>query len=99
MPTFTDVAIVGMHFRGEQIKSLVASLQPPFTLELEREPENPYDQFDIKALYNGIHIGYVERGQAAFISHYIDEGNPASCSVHRMEKRKNNIHPICSITV
>ena len=51
MPTklFPEVLIVGMHFRGEEAKAIVANFVPPLALRLEREPLNPYDSFAIKS--------------------------------------------------
>jgi hypothetical protein len=40
----------------------------------EREPDNPFDPNAIKVLHNGLHMAYIERGQAAFISTYLDGG-------------------------
>lgn len=95
--TFPDVAVVGMHFRGAEAKSAVENMLPPVELELEREPGNPYDENAIKVNYNGAHIGYLERGQAAFIAPYLDEGVEFICQVTRLEQRKNNLHPVCDI--
>ena len=54
-PTFPNVLVVGMHFRPNG-KAIVASLIPPVSFDLEREPENQYDMFAIKVLYEGEHI-------------------------------------------
>lgn len=96
-PTFPNVAVVGMHFRerdGVPAKDIVASFIPPLSLEYEREPENPYDSFAIKVMYDGQHIGYVEANQAAFISPWIDKPTFFTCTVTHMETRRNNLHPI-----
>ena len=97
MPTFPQVAVVGMHFRGAEAKATVGNFVPPLTLDLEREPENEYDQFAIKVLYKGQHIGYIERGQAAFIAQHMDAGKTFTCTVDELEVRRNNLHPICTI--
>lgn len=94
---FPEVEIVGMHFRGEEAKAAVANMMPPLKLRLEREPENPYDSFAIKAFYGDQHIGYVERRQAMFISPWIDQGWTATCTVEDLRQKKNNLHPICLI--
>lgn len=100
--TFPHVAVVGMHFRGEHAKAIVGNLVPPAGLVLAREPDNEYDSYAIKALWLGedevpIHIGYIERGQAAFIAPWMDDGWEFSCTVERLELRRNNLHPICTI--
>ena len=95
---FPEVRVVGMHFRGDYAKAAVENMEPPLELELEREPENAFDSMAIKVNYNGQHIGYVERGQAAFISPWMDQGHKFTCVVERLETVKNNLHPICTIS-
>ncbi len=96
-PTFPNVLVVGMHFRGAEAKATVASFVPPVELQLEREPQNPYDEFAIQVFYEGQHIGYVERGKAAFISPQMDEGQKYICTVEELTQRNNNLHPVCTI--
>jgi hypothetical protein len=100
-PIFNDVAVVGMHFRGQDIKSMVANFVPPLSLDLEREPDNQYDEFAVKVLYNGEHIGYIESangGAAPFLAAQLDDGQKYHCTVEYMEQRGRNIHPICTLT-
>lgn len=98
-PTFTNVKVVGMHFRGEQIKSLVSSFQPPMSnLRLVREPDNEYDSMAVMVYYNEHHIGYIERGQAAFLAPHMDAGTEYTCTVDEMMEIKNNLHPVCTLT-
>jgi len=96
-PTFPEVLVVGMHFRGKAAVATVESFLPPVELQLEREPMNPHDEFAIKVMYQGEHIGYIERGQAAFISPQIDDGQKYICTVDDMIQRGRNIHPLCTI--
>ena len=96
-PTFPNVLVVGMHFRGSHAVAAVSSFLPPVELQLEREPQNPYDEFAIKVFYDGEHIGYVERGQAAFISPQIDEGQKYRCTVDDLVQKGKNLHPSCTI--
>lgn len=97
-PSFADVMVVGMHFRQEvNAKAIVESFVPPVELQLEREPENPYDSMAIKVFYNGAHIGYIERGQAAFIAPWMDQGVEYSCTVTELCEKKNNLHPLVSL--
>lgn len=97
-PTFPNVAIVGMYFRGADAKAIVGNMLPPLDIEIEREPENPYDSMAIKAIYQGEHIGYIEAAQAMFIAPWIDQGVPYRCTVQELEPRRNNLHPICTLT-
>lgn len=99
LPSFHDVAVVGMHFReleGVPAKALVGNLIPPAALSIEREPDNAYDEYAIKVFSQGQHIGYVEGKDACFIAPYLDEGAIYTCTVTGFEQRRNNLHPICS---
>jgi len=100
-PTFTDVAVVGMHFRGAEIKALVANFVPPLDLTLERERDNAYDEYAVRVMYSGRHIGYIESangGVAPFLAVQLDNGVAYTCTVESMETRGRNIHPICTLT-
>jgi hypothetical protein len=99
MPTFPNVLCVGMHFRGGGAKDIAAALTPGDTVRLEREPENQFDAYAIKVLVEDMHIGYIERGQAAWISPLIDDGDEATAVVTGHEERKNNLHPVLRIEV
>lgn len=101
-PVFPDVAIVGMHFRekeGIPAKEITASFEQGQHVELEREPKNKFDEYAIKAIFNGMHIGYLEASQAMWIAPNMDEGLKMVAVVDRLEQRKNNLHPICTIQV
>ena len=96
-PSFPNVLVVGMHFRGAHAVAAVGSLVPPVELQLEREPQNPHDEFAIKVMYQDEHIGYIERGQAAFISPRIDDGQPYRAIVNDFQQKGRNLHPVCTI--
>ena len=98
---FQDVAVVGMHFRereGVSAKAIVAGFMPPVVLQLVREPENQYDSFAIKVYYKEQHIGYIEASKAMYIAPHMDDGIELLCVVDSLEQRKNNLHPICTIS-
>lgn len=96
-PSFPEVQVVGMHFRPNG-KAIVESLLAPADFDLEREPLNPYDGFAIKVLYQGEHIGYIERRQAMFIAPWMDQGAVYSCRATEFRQIKNNLHPIVTLT-
>jgi hypothetical protein len=76
-PTFSNVKTVGQFFRErEGIPAFLWSeeIKVGESIEYEREPDNPFDPNAIKVLHNGHHMAYIERGQAAFISTYLDSG-------------------------
>lgn len=96
-PVFTDVFVVGMHFRerdGVPAKAIVGNFVPPVELELEREPDNQFDSFAVKVLYQSDHIGYIEASSACFLAPWMDEGHKYRCVVDSLVERKNNLHPV-----
>jgi hypothetical protein len=96
-PTFPEVLVVGMHFRPNG-KAIVESLIASVEFQLEREPENQYDGFAVKVLYNEHHIGYLERKQAMFISPWMDQGVRYRCMATEFRQVKNNLHPVVTLT-
>ena len=74
MPEFTQVRCVGMYHRGPEAVSIADALQPGDELTLERDPMNPYDPNAVKVICGDTWIGFIERGVAAFLAHYLDEG-------------------------
>jgi hypothetical protein len=99
MPDFPNVRVVGMHFRGGGAKDVAAAMTEATPITLEREPENPHDAYAIKVIVGDLHIGYIERGQAAWISSLVDEGASATARFTHHEEVKRNLHPIVHITV
>lgn len=102
MKTFDNVAVVGMFFRekeGIPAKAYVESFVPPVELKLEREPDNRFDAFAIKVIYDNQHIGYIEASQAMFIAPWMDQGGTATCTVQELKPMKGNLHPICEVCV
>lgn len=104
MTQFPNVLCVGMHFRGPAARDVAAALTPGDTVLLEREPDNAFDAYAIRVLVPDgdeppFHIGYIERGQAAWISPLIDDGATATAEVTGVEQRKNNLHPVLVIHV
>lgn len=78
-PKFPDTRAVGMFFREKEgIPAFLWAEEIPIgaSVDFEREPENPHDPNAIKVLHNGLHVAFIERGQAAFISAYLDDGVP-----------------------
>lgn len=99
MPTFPNVRVVGMHFRGGGAKDVAAAMSEATPITLEREPDNQFDAYAIKVLIENFHIGYIERGQAAWISPLMDDGDEAAATFTHHEEVKNNLHPILTIEV
>lgn len=97
MTTFNDVQVVGMHFRGPEVKALVANLIPEYDLTLMREPDNEYDEYAVQVFYRTTHIGYINRHDAAFIAPLMDEGQVPHCRCKYTEAVRKNIHPMCDV--
>jgi hypothetical protein len=95
-PTFPGVQVVGMHFRPNG-KAIVESLLAPASFDLEREPGNSYDPYAIKVMYDGEHIGYVERQQAMFIAPWMDQGVEYACIATEFREHNRNLYPIVTI--
>lgn len=69
---FENVNLVGTHFRGVDARNIVASFHEGLVVQLEREHDNDYDEYAIKTMYKGIHVGYIEKGQASWIAPDMD---------------------------
>ena len=81
---------------------LADGLQIGTVLRLEREPTNEYDPNAIKVFFEDTFIGYIERGQAAWISPELDEKKTATAEVVGKEpygKSGNYTAPLLRITV
>lgn len=98
MSTYPNVAVVGARFRGADAVALCRTIALGTELRLKREPDNPYDPNAIKVMFHDQHIGYVERGQAAWIADDLDQGKTAVAIVTDRQENKTVV-PIVEITV
>lgn len=97
-PSFPEVAIVGMHFRGAWAVEYASALQGGELFELEPEPENPHDPNALKVLTDsGEHWGYIERGQAAWITPHIEDGADYLVEITRTVPYKNTVRVYCTV--
>ena len=88
MTTFTEVQIVGAHFRGDHAKNFVREMKPGDELDLVRELDNQYDGNAIKAMTIGDspwQVGYVAAGTAAWLAPEMDAGVKYRFKMERME--------------
>jgi hypothetical protein len=109
MPEFSNVAVVGMHFRGAAAKEAVSLFDLSTELTLEPEPENKYDGNALAVYFGDLHIGYIEATQAAWITPALaaewDEEEecwllqPYTIQITSFEQRGKNLHPIVTINV
>lgn len=99
--TFDEIRVVGMHYRerdGIPAKSIVANFVPPVTLVLERDLENKYDEYAIKVMYEGQHIGYIEAVNACYIAPHMDDGETFTCTVEALVEDKRNLYPVVTVS-
>ncbi|HTA38329.1 MAG TPA: HIRAN domain-containing protein, partial [Candidatus Acidoferrales bacterium] len=64
--------LVGVSFEGRQ--DVISGLRVGSDLELERQPDNPYDANAIAVRYGNLQVGYIRREIAAHLGPRIDEG-------------------------
>ena len=64
--------IAGVSFEGRQ--DTIAGLRADASLELQRQPENPYDNNAIAVAYGNLHLGFLNRQLAAHLAPAIDAG-------------------------
>jgi helicase len=65
-------------------------------LVLEIEPDNPYDRFAVRVIFEGSHIGYVQRAKARIVSREIQLGRDVQ-SYARVVKPATDDHPFPQI--
>ena len=100
-----EVKVVGMHFRGADAVQLAESLTAGEPLTLEREADNPHDINAVKVFYQDTWLGYIERGQAAWIAGELDDDpNNYVCTVTGHEavtnaRGKENVYPVVEIHI
>jgi hypothetical protein len=99
MTTFPGVLCVGMHFRGGDAVRTAAELTEDAVLRLEREPENAHDSYAIKVMFEDMHLGYIERGQAGWIAPLMDDGGEPVVRLTGHEQRGKNSHPVLEIVI
>ena len=81
--------IVGTHFRPSEAKSLANSLSPGEYVELEPEPENPYDPMAVRVMYESEHIGYIARQNNYQVSEWLQDGGDVIAKVIGREGGKH----------
>lgn len=74
----------GAQFRPAECKEHLKSLadQEDVVLELERDPNNEYDEFAIKLIHDGFFLGFVQKDVAEKIAPLMDEGRAFTATIH-----------------
>lgn len=96
-PSFPNVRVVGIAYRPAEAKEFASALMPGDILTIEREPENPHDENAIRVMGGGMHIGYIERQQAVWISGHIDEGAVYEAMVEDIQSSSKTFYPIVTL--
>ena len=89
-----EVKIVGLYYRGEAARLVVEDLEPGDLLQLEAEPDNQYDQYAVKALFEGLHIGYLPKDISSFYEPQVGEEHP----LIRVDKEQHRLYPVIDIS-
>lgn len=79
--------LVGINFRPAEVRELIKALSVGDSLTLERDPLNPYDENAVKVFYEGDlsdleFLGFIERGIAASLARWMDEGWLYTATIH-----------------
>jgi hypothetical protein len=67
-----NTKVVGVTFEGRQ--DVIGGLEPGLALELERQPDNPFDANAIAVRYGRLQLGFIKKAIAARIAPNIDAG-------------------------
>ncbi len=70
--TIFNSKLVGVSFEGRQ--DVISGLRVGSELELERQPDNPYDANAIAVRYGNLQVGFIRREIAAHLGPRIDAG-------------------------
>lgn len=79
--------LMGVNFRGEEIRELVKALPVGTTFSLERDPNNEYDANAIQVIYNSemgedeIFVGFVAKEVAEELAPLLDDGYIATATI------------------
>ena len=68
-------------FQYHQGAALWPLLHLGATLELAREPDNPFDDRAVRLDFRGGKLGYVPRGDNAAVSHLLDQHRPLGAEI------------------
>lgn len=89
--------VVGVTFRPPEAKEIVKSLTPSDgeKLSLEAEPTNEYDSNAVKVMCEGMHIGYLARGNNTEVFYALQRDEELNIEIVGFE---NTIKPTLLIT-
>ncbi len=80
--------IVGTHFRPSEAKQICNALVTGDFVELQAEPENPYDPMAVAVYSDGEHLGYIARANNYQVSEWLQDGGEVTAKVVSREGGK-----------
>ena len=87
-----ETRVVGLYYRGDGARLAVDELEPGDEVTLEPEPENKYDAYAVKVLSGSVHIGYLPKELAAYLTPPLENG-----VYLRTEQERQNLYPIIDL--
>ena len=87
-----DFDVAGSHLPERQ--KAVLSVSPPQSVELRREPDNPYDANAVAVFVGDAQLGYVPASEASAIAAFLDRGELVEAriaSTHWIEDAGKNL--------
>lgn len=73
--------IVGTHFRPSEARQIANALTQGDEVELQPEPNNPYDPMAVAVYSEGEHIGYIARTNNYEVSEWLNDGGEVEAKV------------------
>lgn len=80
--------LTGVSFRPTTAKMIVAQLAVGDTLDLERDPNNPYDANAIAVYAEGEHLGFIPKEHNVDLAAAMDAGAEPICTVISEDAKK-----------
>lgn len=87
--------VVGVNFRPAEAKEAIKTLSIGDTVELEAEPENPYDPNAVKVIAFGCFVGYLAKQNNGPVALALSEEQSYNAEVVSFE---NAYRPVLAIT-
>ncbi|MFP4476768.1 MAG: HIRAN domain-containing protein [Desulfatibacillaceae bacterium] len=90
------------HIAGFQFyegTKLVGGMRADDTLELVREPDNPYDGGAIKLRWKGVHVGYVPRVENGLLNLLLSQGAELDCYIQEVNPETVPWHAVLSSVI
>lgn len=81
-----EVSLAGLYYRPQKVHEIAGALNVGDHLELKRNPGNEYDEFAVKVIASGTHIGFIPQTDSEEVSNEIKRGKGYRAFVSRTDK-------------